>query len=184
VSPSAGPPSRTTARPLLIAVPFYKNKHLVAEVVGSLIRCAADLQALQAEVVLYNDSPDYAPLEIALTEILPHAAAAFPCRIVRNPANLGFVRTMNKAIEEAVARRFDVLLLNSDTRVEPGALREMARVSRLDPMIGFVNPRSDNASIATLPIKDRFTVSTPAQAAYRALAAHSLEHHRCIRRFR
>ncbi len=168
---SAEPQPRTAPRPLLVAIPFYKNEHLVAAVVGSLIRCAADLQALGAEVVLYDDSPAYAPLGTALTDILPRAAAAFPCRMERNSANLGFIRTMNKAIGEAVARRFDLLLLNSDTIVEPGALVEMARVSRLDPMIGFVNPRSNNASIATLPLTARFGDCVPPRDAYRALAA-------------
>jgi GT2 family glycosyltransferase len=167
----AGPQPRTAARPVLIAIPFYKNEHLVADVVGSLIRSAADLQAIGAEVVLYDDSPGYAPLGAALTEILPLAAAAFPCRIERNEINLGFVRTMNKAIGEAVMRRFDLLLLNSDTVVEPGALVEMARVSRLDPMVGFVNPRSNNAAIATLPLAHRFGGTSPTLEAYQALAA-------------
>lgn len=169
--PSAEPKSRTEPRPLLIAVPFYKNEHLVADVVGSLIRCAPDLKALGAEVVFYNDSPDYAPLLAALENILPRAAAALSCRLERNSANLGFIRTMNKAIAEAVARRFDLLLLNSDTIVEPGALVEMARVARLDPMIGFVNPRSNNASISTLPVAARFGGQTVPHDAYRALAA-------------
>jgi len=167
---SAAPQPPTAPRSVLIAIPFYKNEHLVAEVVGSLIRCGADLQALGAEVVLYDDSPDYAPLGAALTEMLPAAVAVFPCRIERNSSNLGFIRTVNKAIAEAVSRRFDLLLLNSDTIVEPGALVEMARVSRLDPMIGFVNPRSNNATIATLPLAARLG-DCVSRESYRALAA-------------
>jgi len=140
---------------VLIAVPFYKNEDLVRSVVGSLLNCAGDIAAIGAEVVLFNDSPDYPPLADALHGILPEAQAAFPCRLVENPANLGFVRTMNRAVAEAVARKADLLLLNSDTIVHPGALAEMARVARLDPMIAFVNPRSDNATLATLPAAHR-----------------------------
>jgi GT2 family glycosyltransferase len=170
-SPLHGPRSRTAPRPVLIALPFYKNEHLVTAVIGSLIRGAADIRAIGGEVVCYNDSPDHAPLASALAEILPQAQAGFACRIEVNPTNLGFVRTMNRAVEEAVARKFDLLLLNSDTVVEPGALTEMVRVSRLDPMIGFVNPRSNNATLATLPLADRFPDGTVPLAAYRALAA-------------
>jgi GT2 family glycosyltransferase len=165
------PRSHSVPRPLLIAIPFYKNEHLVDSVVGSLIRCAADIAAIGGEIILYDDSPDHDPLAAALAAILPRARAAFPCRIERNPINLGFVKTTNRAVVEAVARKFDLLLLNSDTRIEPGALAEMVRVSRLDPMIGFVNPRSNNATIATLPLAGRFPDAAPTPDAYRALAA-------------
>jgi GT2 family glycosyltransferase len=158
-------------RKTLIAVPFYKNEHLVDLVVGSLIRCADDLAAVGAEVVLYADSPFYPPLRAALEAILPAAQAAFACRLVLNPENLGFVRTMNLAVADAVAHRAHLLLLNSDTQVEPGALPEMARVLALDHMIGFVNPRSDNATIATLPLRAVPADRQAALAAFRALAA-------------
>jgi GT2 family glycosyltransferase len=166
-----------TAKPiepkLLIAVPFYKNEELVGPLLESLILCAADLAAIGAEVVLFDDSPGYAPLQSALEAILPRAQAAFACRLVRNERNLGFVRTMNAAIAEAVSRRLDVLLLNSDTIVYPGAFPEMLRIAALDPMIGFVNPRSDNATLATLPVAHRASPPDEAfdAAPYTALAA-------------
>lgn len=170
---SASTRFESAPRPILIAIPFYKNEALVASVVESLIACAADLREIGAEAVFYNDSPDYAPLAAALDAILPHAEAAFPCRIVVNPVNLGFVKTMNRAIAEAVARRFDLLLLNSDTIVTPGALVEMARVAALDPMIGFVNPRSNNATLTTLPVPTALLEQAPegGRAAYAALAS-------------
>jgi GT2 family glycosyltransferase len=148
-------PAGPTGSKLLIAVPFYKNEQLVSPLLESLILCAADLAAIGAEVVLFNDSPDYLPLQTALAAILPRAQAAFACRLMRNERNLGFVGTMNAAIAEAVSRRLDVLLLNSDTIVQPGAFPEMLRIAALDPMIAFVNPRSDNATLATLPIERR-----------------------------
>jgi GT2 family glycosyltransferase len=147
--------SDTTGCKVLIAVPFYKNEALVTPILESLIDCAADLAAISAEIVLFDDSPEYTPLAQALSVMLPRAQAAFGCRLVRNEVNLGFVKTMNAAIAEAVARRLDLVLLNSDTVVYPGALPEMLRVAALDPMIGFVNPRSDNATLATLPIAHR-----------------------------
>jgi GT2 family glycosyltransferase len=160
-----------TAHRVLIAVPFYKNERLVDLVVGSLIRCAADLAEIGADVVFYVDSPDYPALRDALAAVLPRAEAAFSCRVVTNPENLGFVRTMNLAVAEAVAKRCDLLLLNSDTQVEPGALAEMVRVMRLDHMIGFVNPRSNNATIATLPLQTVPPDRPASLAAFKALAA-------------
>jgi GT2 family glycosyltransferase len=147
-------PSQALARrPLLIAIPFYKNEHLVAPVVTALIRCADELNEAAAEAVFLIDSPGDAPLEAALNAILPAARQAFPCRIERNAENLGFVRTMNLAVREATARGMHLLLLNSDTEMEPGALTDMLAALRVDHMIAFVNPRSNNATIATLPLR-------------------------------
>ncbi len=161
-------------RPVLIAIPFYKNPHLVQRLVSSLMDCASEITAMGAEIVLYNDSPDHAPLSEALAAILPAAARAFPCRVETNTHNLGFVGTMNAAFGEAAARRFDVLLLNSDTVVFPGALSEMKRVSTLDPMIGFVNPRSNNATLASLPHQASYRTADPqtAYAGYKAVASY------------
>jgi GT2 family glycosyltransferase/glycosyltransferase involved in cell wall biosynthesis len=172
----AAPSSATfdsAQRPVLVAIPFYKNEALVESVVGSLIACAADLAAIGAEVILYNDSPDYAPLAAALDAILPRAEAAFPCRVIVNRVNLGFVKTMNHAIARAVESRCDLLLLNSDTIVTPGAFAEMVRVAALDPMIAFVNPRSNNATLTTLPVPTDLLEQAPesGRQAYAALAA-------------
>lgn len=159
-------------RPVLIAALFYRHADLARRLCASLLRCADELRALDAEVLLVNDSPDDPQLAAALDEVALQIGDAFAWRIVRNPSNLGFVGSCNRVIAEAVDRGMDVLLLNSDTLVVPGAIGEMVRVSRLDPMIGFVNPRSNNATLATLPYQDRFRDASPAQAeaGWRALA--------------
>ncbi len=158
-------------RPVLIAVPLFRHPELAEAVIESLIVCAQDIAALQAEVVVYNDSPDDLALAAALDRLMPRAQAVLPCRLEVNARNRGFVQTSNLALDEAVRRGMDALLLNSDTVVFPGALTEMARVSRLDPMTGFVNPRSNNATLATLPFQERFRHLPPdaAHAAWRAL---------------
>ncbi len=143
-----------TGRPVLIAVAFYRNEALVQTVSGSLLRCAADIAAISGRVVFFNDSPDYPPLARALSEAAL-SLAALPLRVERNEANLGFVKTMNRAVAEAVASGMDLVMLNSDTVMEPGALTEMLWAARQDAMHGFVNPRSDNATIATLPVRSR-----------------------------
>jgi GT2 family glycosyltransferase len=160
------------ARPVLVAVPFYRNAQLVPPLVQSLIACAQDLRRLHAEVVFTVDSPDDAPLTQALDAWLAAASAAFPCRIDRNAENLGFVRTMNLAVAEATRRGMDLLMLNSDTVVEPGALAEMSALFAIDHMIGFVNPRSNNATITTLPVQvPQGACQATLHGAARALAA-------------
>ena len=155
------------SRRLLIAAPFYRNETLVGPLAQSLLRCADEICELGGEIVLFNDSPDYPPLAAALEEAAETLSDVALTRVQTNPQNLGFVRTMNQAIAEAAARRFDLLLLNSDTVVFPGAIREMARIATTDPMIAFVNPRSNNATLATLPAGERFR-DLPPEAAYAA----------------
>jgi len=151
-------------RPLLITALLYKRADLARQLAASLLGCAEEIRALDGEVLFVNDSPDDEALGQALDDIGAQIGEAFVWRTLRNPENFGFVRACNRAMTEAVEREMDLLLLNSDTVVTQGAFSEMVRVSRLDPMIGFVNPRSNNATLATLPFQDRFRAAAPAEA--------------------
>jgi len=146
-------PPRADGARLLIGVPFYKNEHLVEACLGGLLECAEELHRIGAEVVCYNDSPDYAPLAVALDGFVARIGRSFVIRVAPNAKNLGFVRTMNQAVTEAVARRLDLLMLNSDAKLTPGALTEMIAAADLDYMTGFVTPRSNNATLATVPLE-------------------------------
>ncbi|HKR88557.1 MAG TPA: glycosyltransferase [Phenylobacterium sp.] len=159
-------------RPVLLAALFYRHAELARQLGASLLRCAEELRAIDAEVLFVNDSPDDSELAAALEELTAKIGSAFTWRVQNNPRNLGFVGSCNRVIAEAVGRGMDLLLLNSDTVVVPGAFREMVRVSRLDPMIGFVNPRSNNATLATLPYQDRFRDASAieAEAGWRQLS--------------
>ena len=80
---------------------------------------------------------------------------------------------------DSVANRHDVILLNSDTIVFPGAFAEMQRVAYLDPMIGFVSPRSNNATICSFPSQREFQKLPPEQAyaVFRTLSGYLPEFH-------
>lgn len=151
-------------RPVLIAALLYRRADLARQLATSLLRCAEELRAIDGEVLFINDSPDDAALAATLQEVSAQIGDAFAWRILTNSQNLGFVGACNRAVAEAVDRGMDLLLLNSDTVVSPGAFSEMVRVSRIDPMIGFVNPRSNNATLATLPYQEQFRQATPAEA--------------------
>lgn len=148
---------------LLIAAPFYKNEQLVATFVQSLSKCAAEIRELEARVLLFDDSPDYPALRIALDKAAIGVGSAFPIDVRHNASNIGWLKTCNLAMQEADREGADLLLFNSDTIVFPGAIREMVRIAQLDPMIGFVNPRSNNATLATLPT-NRPPLASPSDA--------------------
>ncbi|HTE22526.1 MAG TPA: glycosyltransferase family 2 protein [Candidatus Limnocylindria bacterium] len=70
----------------------------------------------------------------------------------RNKKNLGFVGNCNHAVLTLEKTNNDILLLNSDTKVTAGFLDEMLAVLYATPRHGAVSPRSNNATIATIPL--------------------------------
>jgi GT2 family glycosyltransferase/glycosyltransferase involved in cell wall biosynthesis len=165
--------------PVDIVIPFYKNAALVQPLFVSLEAVAPELTSADCALVAINDSPDDGELEIALAECVERAGKRFPCRIQRNSSNLGFVRSVNLALQTALKSRHDVLLLNSDTIVFPGAIAEVRRVAYLDPMTGFVSPRTNNATICSLPHQSEFAHQPPAEAhaSWRELAKYLPGYH-------
>ncbi len=153
--------------PLTVIIPIFRGEELITPLFDSLIKCKLELQECQAKIILINDSPDAAPLQATLDIEFPRLESNIDCALIKNSLNLGFLRSANLGMQIAKGRRSDVLLLNSDTILYPGALRELRLVAASDPMIGFVNPRSNNATIATLPgpISEHFSPDSYADRA-------------------
>lgn len=152
-----------TASYLHVVVPFYKNEHLVVKVFESLSAMADELADIRARVFFYNDSPGYGPLRDALDACSPFSDRV-PFTVIHNAVNKGFIGTANTAFKHAAREEADVIILNSDTLPFPGAFREMLKVAASDPMIGFVSPRSNNATLATLPHSSLNRVLAPGKA--------------------
>jgi len=72
-------------------------------------------------------------------------------RYERSEVNRGFVDICNWGCENFREPESDVLLLNSDTEVTAGFLEEMQGVLHLHEKHGVVSPRSDNATIFSIP---------------------------------
>ena len=70
--------------------------------------------------------------------------------------NLGFVKTCNHSLELADPAT-NILLLNSDTAVTEGFLTEMQEVLYADERHGAVCPRSNNATLLTMPPRKNTT---------------------------
>ena len=135
-------------RSIDIIVPIYRNADLTEACVRSLLEHIDELRDLSPRITLINDSPD----DKDVVELLSRLQADAPQIVVHvNPENLGFVRSVNAGLRSARRDGRDVLLVNSDTVTFPGTLRELVRVAGVDSQIGFVSPRSNNASICSLP---------------------------------
>ncbi|TAE33374.1 MAG: glycosyltransferase [Alphaproteobacteria bacterium] len=96
-------------------------------------------------VVVINDcSPD-----AQLTEALRSLAQRHLFTLMENQENLGFVKTVNKAMRLEPSR--DVVLLNSDTEVYHDWLDRMIAASASHPRVATITPFSNNAEICSYP---------------------------------
>ena len=110
-----------------IVIPAFNNLRFTLECLAALA-AAGDLGETET-LVIDDASSDATP------EILPRVAGL---RIVRNEENLGFIRTCNRAIEEA---RGEVLVfLNNDVQVRPGWLPPLLTALQ-DPEVGAAAPK-------------------------------------------
>ena len=115
------------SRPGAVIVNFNAGAHLVA--------CVRSLRAegIDQIVVVDNASEDGS---------LEAAVAADPgITVVQTGANLGFGRAANRG---AALVEGDVLLLNPDAVVEPGAVKALEAVLEQEPEVGIVGPRTEN----------------------------------------
>lgn len=156
---------------LVIVVPFYKREDLVETLFGSLLACAADLRKIGVVILCVNDSPDHAPLDEAICRWFAFVEAEnLDLIYVINPENKGFIHSSNMGVRVAEQLDAHCLLLNSDTIVTAGAIVEMLAVLESDEKFGFVNPRSNNATIATYGA----VAARPEDAFQRFRETHSL----------
>lgn len=133
-----------------IVVPVYGDWASLRNCIAALIDHAP---AAGYDVLIVNDcGPDADLIEAGLLGMI-FGHAHF--RYERNPSNLGFVRTCNRAAFELDRTGNDLLLLNSDTRITAGSLDEMRLVLSLSERHAVVCPRSNDATIATLPFYQR-----------------------------
>ncbi|HWU01958.1 MAG TPA: glycosyltransferase [Novosphingobium sp.] len=133
-----------------LIVPVYKNIEITRQCLETLVRHLDEIAECKPRVIAINDSPGD-PVGDLLQDM--HRAGHIDV-LIENAQNQGFVHSVNKGLAMARKRGAAAILVNSDTITFAGTLREMLDVARIDPMIGFINPRTNNASIATFPQVD------------------------------
>lgn len=128
-----------------IVVPIYGDWPSLKACVKALQRYAPPKQ----RVLFVNDcGPEADMIErklLALIKVNPTFLYE------RNDHNLGFVRTCNRAVFEIDQTKNDILLLNSDAEITKGAVEEMQKAIARSNNIASVSPRSNNATIFSIP---------------------------------
>jgi GT2 family glycosyltransferase len=148
-------------RALDIIVPVYRNAGLTHACIDSILRHWGEIAGRRPRLLLINDSPDD-PEVVLLLQAL--AAGREDVSVMTNDRNLGFVQTVNRGLALAQRAGHDVLLINSDTLTFPGTLAALLRATEDDEQIGFASPRSNNASLCSLPHLQGSEVLTPDEA--------------------
>ena len=133
---------------------------IVIPAYGAAEKLRICLESLQRRVppgcpvyVLDDATPDD-----SIRDVCNEAQSNFPSlRYVRSERNRGFVASCNWAAENLRGTGDDLLLLNSDTSVTDGFLEEMSAVLHLHEKHGLVTPRSNSATIFSIPDTDEIT---------------------------
>src|SRR5262245_37334687 len=141
-----GRTGRRVMRGADIIIPLYKNSCVIRYFVESILGAADDFRSLNARIVFIDDSEGNDKQADAVAAHLPRIKDICDVSVLVNQQSLGFARCCNRGLEVASRNGRDAVLLHSDAFVTSGALVEMAAVSELDPIIGFVSPRSNNAT--------------------------------------
>ena len=113
----------------------YRTPNYVTDCLATLLPELADLNA--RVVIVDNNSADNSP--DIIEEWLEQHELKHIVQLVRSPTNGGFSSGNNIGINTLKARNY--LLLNSDTLVRPGAIREMLDVANESPLAGLISPR-------------------------------------------
>lgn len=130
-----------------IVIPVYGDWPSLKKCISSVIKY---VDTKKHTVLLANDcGPDADTIEKnILNSIKDKPGFVYH----RNKKNLGFLQNCNNAVTNLEKTNNDILLLNSDTEVTEGFLEELIDVLGLSQDHGAVSPRSNNASITTVPL--------------------------------
>ena len=131
-----------------IIVPVYKSIHLTTRCLDSLADHIHEIAGSDPRLIVINDSPGEPDVHRMLEAF---ASRRSYVKVLENERNFGFVKTVNKGLDIATKASRDVILVNADTETFAGTLKNLANAAYADPQIGFASPRSNNASICSLP---------------------------------
>ena len=147
-------------RKVSIVIPVYKDWTTLNICIKSLMENLGK----EHKVIIINDmSAEWNELETNINELIQNRDNYY---YYRNQDNMGFIKTCNRAVFELDTSGNDVLLLNSDTKVTKGFLEEMLAVLHQSEKHGIVCPRSNNATLLTVPIKNNYGDLLPPEKSY------------------
>ncbi|MBV9155890.1 MAG: glycosyltransferase, partial [Acidobacteriaceae bacterium] len=145
-------------------LPLTSNVSILIPAFGAADKLAVCLQSLREHVpvdcsvfVLDDGTPNDSVRACCIQYAFENLTYA------RSERNRGFVATCNWGWSDIAPKHHDILLLNSDTKVTAGFLQEMLRVLYLHERHAAVCPRSNNATIYSVPLN---TPGIPPEESY------------------
>ncbi|WP_425074079.1 glycosyltransferase [Sagittula sp. S175] len=139
-----------------LVMPVYGNLPLVRQALERV----AQYTDLPWRIVLVDDaSPDE-----ETRDFLRDWAGRHPTHLIENGQNLGFVGSVNRALD--LARTWDdpVVLLNSDALLPPAWAARLLRPLWEDATVGSVTPLSNDAELGSVPLAGKASRVTPEAA--------------------
>ena len=126
---------------VFVVMPLYGDAAATARCLDSVLAAPCDTPF---RLILVDDASPSASIR-RIGESLAEEGRAWR---LENPVNLGFVRSVNRALRWLPEG--DVVLLNADTIVAPGWLDRLSAASR-KPGVGTVTPLSNNGELVSVP---------------------------------
>jgi O-antigen biosynthesis protein len=134
-------------RPVAVVVPVFADFESLRACLESLLIAVADSD--NHRITLVNDATP----EPRIAEYLDELANEPSVLLLTNTQNLGFVGSVNRALEQLGDE--DVILLNSDTIVPKDFAARLAEAAASAPDIGTVTPLSNNGEDASFPVANK-----------------------------
>lgn len=126
----------------VVIIPVYADYDALAACIASLY---ADDCRLTRHVVFIDDAtPDE-----RIARLLGRLGDRPDTSVLRNGANIGFSRSVNRALSACPSA--DAVLLNSDTLVPPAWLDRLHALAQR-PGIGTITPLSNNGDFTSMPL--------------------------------
>ena len=141
--------------PVDVLIPIYDGLEETLECINSAI-AARKLNRTPHRLVVLDDATPVPALRKALKLL----ASKGKITLVQQPVNLGFIRTMNRAM--ALSPRQDVVWLNADTRLHGNWLDRLRDTAYAADDIASVTPFTNNGELMSFPVS---RVSSPMPSA-------------------
>ena len=123
-----------------VIIPVHNGLRVLIPCIESVIKWSTE----PYEIIVVDDFSSDKEIKKYLKQIskIPNV------KIIENQENLGFVKSINKGLENS---KNDVVLLNSDTLVTEGWLDKIYSCAYSHSKIAAVSPLSNNATICSVP---------------------------------
>ncbi|MBH3415870.1 glycosyltransferase family 2 protein [Pseudomonas putida] len=142
--PPANVKGEAQQQPVDVLIPVYDGLNETLECINSALEARKLNRTAHRLVVIEDQTP--VP---ALARALKVLAGKGKITLVKNPVNLGFIRSMNRAM--ALSPNKDVVWLNADTRVHGAWLDRLRQVAYSDARIASVTPFTNNGELMSFP---------------------------------